>query len=228
MARKISFGLNEFYHLYNRGVEKWAIFNDNRDYNRFISLLYIANNRTPVRMETFFQKGLTLQDVFKLDRTESLIDIGSYCLMPNHFHVLVREKINGGISLFMQKLSTGYTMYFNKKNERTGALFQGTFKSKHVNNDAYFDYLFSYIHLNPIKLLNPQWKELDESGIKEMEGFIESFEYSSYLDYLGKNRSQQGILNKEILPEQFSKNFNFKKITNDWLRYKSTISDMQG
>lgn len=107
-------------------------------------------------------------------------------------------------------------------------MFQGTFKSKHVNNDAYFDYLFSYIHLNPIKLLNPQWKELDESGIKEMEGFIESFEYSSYLDYLGKNRSQQGILNKEILPEQFSKNFNFKKITNDWLRYKSTISDMQG
>ena len=84
--------------------------------------------------------------------------------MPNHFHILVKEKIENGISKFMGKLTTGYSMYFNKRYDRTGSLFQGVFKSVHADSDEYLKYLFAYIHLNPIKLINPEWKE---NGIKD-------------------------------------------------------------
>ena len=91
-----------------------------------------------------------------LPRKETLVDIGAYCLMPNHFHLLIRETAEGNISRFMLKLQTGYPMYFNKKYQRTGALFEGKFKAKHITNDNHLKYLFAYLHLNPVKITDPQ------------------------------------------------------------------------
>src|SRR3990167_6058915 len=124
MERKFSFSVGEFYHLYGRGVEKRTIFLDQSDYSRFIRLLYIANSEKP--FEYKLVRGLPLE---KVNRGGSLVSIGAYCLMPNHFHLLVREKTEGGISKFMSKLMTAYSMYFNKKNSRTGRLFQNTFQA---------------------------------------------------------------------------------------------------
>ncbi|OGJ11058.1 hypothetical protein A2467_03325, partial [Candidatus Nomurabacteria bacterium RIFOXYC2_FULL_36_8] len=140
----------EYYHIYNRGVEKREIFLDKEDYFHFLKLLYICNSN----------KSITLRNISdNFDRGETIVDIGAYCIMPNHFHVLCYEKIENGISTFMKKLSTAYAMYFNKKYIRTGILFQGRFKSEHANTDGYLKYLYAYIHLNPAKLKNPKWKE---------------------------------------------------------------------
>lgn len=159
MANRDPFALEEWYHCYNRGVDKRRIFESARDYERFLVGMFVGNSDLPVHISNL--KSSRLQDVLKDDsfeRGDPLVEIGAYCLMSNHFHLLIRELIEGGIARFMQKLCTGYTMYFNTKNERTGALLAGTFKSKHVSDDRYFKHLVSYFHLNPAELIDSGWK----------------------------------------------------------------------
>ena len=145
MTRKIEFSVDEYYHLYNRGTDKRKIFTTSGEYSRFLILLYLCNSNTSVDVGDYVRQGLTLSEIYGKEKGKELVSIGTYCLMPNHFHILIREKIKGGISLFMQKLQTAYTMYFNKKHERNGSLFQGTFKAEHITKDTYLKYLFAYI-----------------------------------------------------------------------------------
>ena len=216
MARNFSFATGEFYHIYNRGTDKRRIFMSRSDRNRFLALLYLANQDEPVDLKL---QGLTLLEI---ERTgEPLIEIVAYCLMPNHFHLLIRELEEGGISKFMQKITTGYTMYFNKWHERNGALFQGTFKATHVADDRYLRYLISYIHLNPIKLIEPKWKEVGITDKARAERYLENYTESSYLDYLGKKRPEGMILTHEALPEYFSSGADFKTFVTEWLTYSS-------
>lgn len=120
------------------------------------------------------------------DDREKLVNIGAYCLMPNHFHILVHEKSEGGISKFMLKLSTAYSMYFNKLNDRSGALFQGPFKAKHADNDEYLKYLFAYIHLNPLKIIDPNWRNYGAIDRSKAESYVKNYPYSSFGDYFKK------------------------------------------
>ena len=128
MSRNIEFEPEEYYHLYNRGTEKRIIFRHDKDRNRFLASLYVSNGSNTIHASN--HQALTIPELLTLDRGEPLVDICAYCLMPNHFHLLVRERTEGGIARFMQKLLTGYTMYFNTINERSGALFQGKIQSR--------------------------------------------------------------------------------------------------
>jgi putative transposase len=163
-----------------------------------------------------------------LDKIEvggKLVAIGAYVQMGNHFHVLAKEISKDGISTFMEKLSTGYSKYFNKKYERTGALFQGVFKAEHVSRDEYLKYLFAYIHLNPVKLIDPEWKE---NGIKDRESakrYLEQYTYSSYLDHLGKKREEGLILTPKEFPEYFEDRTDFEQYINDWLMFKDEFAE---
>ena len=217
MNRKFQFSVGEFYHLYNRGSNKMIIFLDDSYKKRFIKLLFVCNSKKPVVFKTI--QGLPLDEI---DRGETLVDIGSYCLMPNHFHLLIREKMENGISLFMEKLSTAYSMYFNKKNERTGGLFEGTFKAIYANDDDYLKYLFTYIHLNPIKIIDPNWKEEGIKDKNKAKEFLREYVFSSYMDYLGADRPESGIINKQVFPDYFSTQQDFNYTINDWLSFKST------
>ncbi|MEK7629726.1 MAG: transposase [Patescibacteria group bacterium] len=222
-TRKFKFSVGEYYHLYNRGIEKRIIFNNTDDYDRFILLLYLCNSSNSVDIKNLFDEGMTFNDILNLDRGNSLVSIGSYVLMPNHFHILAKEVIEGGISKFMSKLSTGYSMYFNRKYKRSGSLFEGRFKIIHANRDEYLKYLFVYIHLNPIKLIDPSWKE---KGIKDMlkvEKYLASYKYSSYLDYNGVSRLENGLLDINSFPEYFCSKKEFNDFNRDWLSYKSSI-----
>ena len=118
----------------------------------------------------------------------------------------------------MRKLGTGYTMYFNVLYERTGALFQGKFKARHVDNEVYARYLFSYIHLNPVKLIEPNWKGTGISDRGRAEQYIRQYRYSSFLDYLTEgHRPQRILLAPESLPmESLPKDFEIA--VNDWLQ----------
>ena len=197
--RTVSLTEGEYYHIYNRGNSKQEVFRDKQDYERFVSLLFACNSDKKLVVRNVAD-SLTLYD---FERGESLVAIGAYVLMPNHFHILLTPLVEGGVSKFMQKLSTAYSMYFNKKYERTGGLFEGKFKSQHVGDDRYLKYLFSYIHLNPVKLIDPAWKE---SGIKSKNktlDFLRTYKYASYLDFSGIKRSEGKILDTSLFPNYF-------------------------
>lgn len=217
MTRSIEFSPDEYYHIYNRGTEKRKIFMRGKDTRRFLALLYLANQSEATELKL---QGRTLEEITEPRNGERLVDIVAYCLMPNHFHLLIREVTHGGISKFMQKITTGYTMYFNKQNERSGSLFQGKFKATHVDDDRYLQYLISYIHLNPIKLIEPKWKEIGIADKACAERYLETYTPSSYLDYLGKERPEGMILTRETLPEYFSSGADFKSFVTEWLTYE--------
>ena len=141
--------------------------------------------------------------------------------MSNHFHLLVREKVEGGITKFMGKLSTGYSMYFNKKNERSGALFEGRFKAKHADTDEYLKYLFSYIHLNPVKLIDPEWKENGIGDRGRAKEYLAKYDYSSYPEYLGTIRPEKGVLERDVFPEYFLEPKDFEGFIDDWLAFST-------
>ncbi len=223
MARNLKISINEYYHIYNRGVEKRDIFLDDGDRNRFVILLYLLNcsYKKPVELRTY--RGLSFAEYFIIKREgERLLDIGAYCLMDNHFHLLVKERIEGGISLFMHRLATAYTMYFNKKYNRTGSLFQGVFKVQHADSDDYLKYLYSYIHLNPLKKIDTNWKEkASKLDVLMVKDYLSGYDYSSFIDYVNGDRVEKNILNMESFPRSFESREDFVKNIFDWLDYGS-------
>ena len=144
--------------------------------------------------------------------------------MPNHFHLYItvsqRCNLGGNISLFIKKLCTAYSMYFNKRYSRTGGLFEGTFKSNRVISDQYARYLFSYIHLNPVKLIDKDWRK---NGIKDFVKtmqFLQNYKWSSYQDHKGVVRPENKILDLDKFPKYFQdvKDFDIEII--EWLKNK--------
>ena len=119
----------------------------------------------------------------------------------------------------MQKLMTGYTMYFNKKNNRNGSLFQGKFKATHVADDRYLRYLVSYIHLNPVKLIEPKWKETSITNRAVAERHLAQYWQSSYRSYLNETHSEDAILSAKVLPAYFDSGMKFKELVTEWLTY---------
>ncbi len=210
-VRKITFSLDEFYHLYSRGVDKRLIFLDDDDRNRFVRLLYLCNGTKPLNYRDTM--GLKLSDI---DTGDKLVGVGAYCLMPNHFHLLIKEVNEGGIVKFMSKLLTAYSSYFNRKYERVGALFGSEFKSEHANDDTYLRYLFAYIHLNPVKLIDSDWRtrQIDTEVIKS---FLKRYQYSSFLDYIDDGREERLILNKQSFPTYFADSSDFLAQMHEWL-----------
>lgn len=215
MTRSVIIAPNEFYHVYNRGIEKRKIFLTHADHERFIALLYLANQFEATDLK---YQGRSMSEI-KNRAGNPLVEIVAYCLMSNHFHLLLREKVEGGIARFMQKLTTGYTMYFNKRNDRSGPLFQGTYKASHVQDDFYFRYLISYIHLNPVKIIDPLWKENGIQDRLRAERYLERYAYSSYPDYLGEVRPHGRLLEKSIANDIFPAVSDFKECVTEWLTY---------
>ncbi len=198
MERKFSFSSGETYHIYNRGVNKQLVFLTDHDRFRFLILLYLTNNKKEVHISNY--RGFSLQDYFVLEKGEPLVEIVAYCLMPNHFHLILKEIEDGGISKFMLKLLTGYGMYFNKKNDRTGPVFDGCFKAKHVAEDSSLEYLLAYVHLNPVKIKDEEsWSEKKITNLSKAKDFLESYRFSSYPAFLGQNRPENNILNYSSL-----------------------------
>ena len=208
MGRNLEFGVDEWYHCYNRGVDRRKIFLGKKDYDRFLALLYLGNSSIPAHLSNLTQskQGSTLLGLaMEEERGETLVDVGAYCLMPNHYHLLIREKEPGGITEYMRKLGTGYTMYFNKKEERTGPLLGGTFKAKHIADDRYFRRVVNYIHANSAELVEPKWKEGVARSPKKTAEFLASYQYSSLPEYSGHLSSSHStsIVNMELVRDMY-------------------------
>jgi putative transposase len=197
--QKDPFAPGEWYHCYNRGTERRTIFHTPRDYERFLMLLYACNSTKVIHVSNIKKgkKGPTLSEILVLDRAEPLVTVASYALMPNHYHLLLRENAEGGITSFIRKVSTAYAMYYNLKRERSGTLFQGKFKARHVSENFYFRRVINYIHANPAELFEPEWKQGIVRNARSLEQSLTNYRFSSWSDYVGIDRLEARIIDKE-------------------------------
>jgi len=171
-----------FYHIYNRGVEKKRIFLDKQDHVVFLALLkkYLT---PPPEDPTKSLNTPVYKSVYKE------IDLLCYCLMPNHFHLLLKQLEQDSMTKLLRRVGSSYSIYFNKKYERVGPLFQGRYKAIAIDNENYLLHLSRYIHLNPFDTLK----------VRPYEGrTFQEYEWSSYADYLG-NRHTEWVKTEMIL-----------------------------
>lgn len=201
MERKFKFAIDEYYHIYNRGVEKRVIFKDKNDYSRFVKILYALNNKEPITMEKIFKENRGKNIFLTKRKGDPLVNIGAYCLMPNHFHLLLKEVEEGGISKFLNKIQTSHSMFFNLKYKRRGRLFEGTFKAQHIDSESYYQYLISYIHLNPVKVRFPEWESEENSNIDEIKKSLDAHSFSSYYDFFVGERPESNLLDRKEFPD---------------------------
>lgn len=188
---------NGYYHIYNRGVEKRKIFLDNQDYKVFLSYLKIyltpkedSINEAKDKDTEIESKEKIISEIYTLNNFFGKIELISFVLMPNHFHLELKQKNKKEIESFMRSLITKYSKYFNKKYERVGPLFQGRYKAILVQNTEYLLYLSKYIHRNPLELLNK-------------DQLLESYSWSSYPTYL--NNLKIYWVNQELICSSFLK-----------------------
>lgn len=209
----------EIYHIYNRGVEKRSIFSGNKDRFRFIHDLFEFNDVNPTSNNNYFlsksHEYIEVQPRYIKRPRKLIVEILAFCLMSNHFHLLLRQKRKGGIINFMKKLGTGYTMYFNKKHERVGPLFQGRFKAVHVGSDEYFRHLCHYIHLNPLDMTMPEWREGKIKNHNSAMAYLKNYRWSSFQDY-SSIKNFPSVISKDLVSEVFENKY--KQDLEDWLR----------
>jgi putative transposase len=191
------FVTGEIYHIFNRGVDKRNIFSDQKDLDRFFQSMVVFNSVEPV--------GSLYEQSFLLEKEKSkpLVKFIAYNLLPNHFHFILEQVVEGGISEFMKRLLGGYSWYFNKKNKRSGSLFQGTFKSKHIDSNEYLLHVSVYVNLNDKIPLGGETAKLSKS---------------SWDEYIDSNKNSENICSgKDIVLEQYDSVEDYKQFASSSL-----------
>ena len=210
MAKRLNFQTEEYYHIYNRGVDKREIFSDNYDYIRFLEGLKEFNQIETVGSLRDLKIKRELDENSGPTAGAPLIEIISYNLLPNHFHLLVKQNIDKGISDFMQRMG-GYTWYYNNRYKRSGSLFQGKFKAVHIDSQEYLEYLSAYINGNDM---------IHRKTSDVLEGHV----MSSYNYYLGKKESDIPI-NKNIILKNFQSIGDYGKFVKDVIKNSQEKKD---
>ena len=197
------FGNDEFYHVINRGVEKRLTFLDKRDYQRFLETMGYYRFKNPPTRFSFRNRPNILK---KNSNNEVLVEVTCFCLMPNHFHLLLKQIKENGISIFLSKLTNSYTKYFNTKHKRVGPLFQGSFKAVRIENDEQLVHTSRYIHLNPL--------------IDYLVKNLRVYQYSSYRQFLDL---EDGFCKIHYVLDHFPSLGAYEKFVLDQEEYGRTI-----
>ena len=223
-SKRPQFITGQFYHVFNRGVEKRNIFQQVSDYFRFIFCLYELNDKKLIKMRDRIseRKKRKYTGATRVSDREDLVEVIVFCFMPNHYHLILRQLVDGGISLFTKKLADSYVGYFNLKHNRMGmgSLFQGRFKSVHVKDDRQLLALICYIFTNPVELIEKNWKEIGVKDIKKVIQFLESYRWSNYLDCIGIPNFPS-VTKRDFIMEFLGGSDGIKKSIKDWILYKT-------
>lgn len=213
-GREIPLVTDQIYHVVNRGIAEQPIFLREKDYERALeTLLYYKNTHLPLRYSFFMrlpakQRGEILTSL--KEKRGVLVDIMAYCLMPNHIHLLVIQRKDNGISIFMSNFANSYTRYFNTKRNRRGPIFEGKFKAIRIETDEQLLHVSRYIHLNPYT-----------SYIVKTLNQLEHYPYSSFSEYLGY--SQSNVCQKELILNQFSNRNSYKNFVFNQADYQRKV-----
>ena len=231
-GQKTQLASRETYHVVVRAVGDTEVFLDENDYYRGIFSLYEFNNnnsitiqaRRKARQSFKKQADRSLTPILaEADKRKKIVEVMSFCFMPNHIHLMLRQIKDNGISLFMQKLGGGFAGYFNKKYSRKGHLFSN-FKAIHIRSDEQLRNCFVYIHVNPTSLIEPGWKENGVKNPIEVNNFLkEKYRWSSYWDYIGK-KNFSSVTEREFLTDVMGGNNGCSQAINDWIEYKKEIA----
>ena len=204
------YGSGGYYHIYNRGVEKRLIFLEEADFKTFLGYMRLYLSPPNLQGQALKDEaGKTIPPSHVPNNFAGEIELLAYCLMPNHFHLFIKQNSDRGIAKFMQSLVQRYVMYFNRKYTRIGTLFQGKYKTVLVTNENQFTYITKYIHRNPLKLSLSPPSGPGPEGLRE-------YKYSSYGNYLGLFK-QNWVKTEDIL-SYFSK-------TNPHNTYQSFVEE---
>jgi putative transposase len=194
--RKVQLANGECYHIFNRGVDKRKVFIDAKDYERYILSMILMNDEQDglmIRWRNLKRSSpnVSLNEFLRLNlrKRKKLVEIISYCCNQNHYHLILKQLREKGIERFMQRISTGYTMYFNEKNHRSGSLFQGRFKSTHIDSNELLLHLSVYVNCNS-----------EIHGIEKSE----KYHWCSFPDYVGIRKYDILNVNKNIILDQFA------------------------
>lgn len=196
----------ELFHALNRGVDGRRIFMDDKDRLRFIHDLYEFNDTKPADNNSGYHfKSRDIVSPYIDRKRERIVDIHGWVLMHNHYHLLLSERVENGISKFLRKLNVGYSKYFNEKQKRSGTLFQGRTKKILIERDAHLLYILHYIHLNPLDYLKGSegWRVRDgmkSVNMEEVIPYLQQYRWSSYLDYSG-TKNFPSILTTDLFKE---------------------------
>jgi putative transposase len=216
-TRKFVFSNEQIYHVYNRGVEKRQTFMSKRDFQRATDTInYYRFMDTPKKFSDFLSLPTELRSVYFDNIHLNLnnhVEIIAYCLMPNHFHFLVKQKKEHGITQFMTKFTNSYTKYFNKKYKRVGPLFQGIFKAVHIENDEQLVHVCRYILLNPVTAYLVEFDDL------------QSYQWSSYNEYF--NFSINSFCNTSLVKDLFPSTPDFKQFLFDQVSYARQLDNIK-
>lgn len=215
--RPVSFAEGEWYHCYSRGVEKKNTFSTPKDYARFIETMYLTNSVKSAHRSDFYLRSHG--DILSTKLDKPLVSIGAWCLMPNHFHILLKETKRGGISKYMQKLGTAYTMYFNKKNSHIGGVFVKPFRAKHISDDQYLRKVSEYIHMNPADIVSPGWRDGGSGNKKHLVSKLLDYPYSSLLDYETRQRPEASLLSQDARELIGTSHKGIEKVVDDAVEY---------
>ncbi len=208
----------DFFHTFNRGVDKRNIFLDDKDRFRFVHDLYEFNDQDRVFDVGYrSNKFLDIASPEMKKKRKLLVDIHCFCLMGNHYHLLLSPRVENGISMFMKKLNMGYAKYFNQKYKRKGALFEGRYKSVLIDTESHFIHIPYYIHLNPLDFISPEWRNRTIKNSKAAIKFLENYRWSSFLDYLG-NKNFPSITERSFLLKIFKGTGNHRTEILNWIK----------
>jgi len=211
-SRKEILANGEYYHVFNRAENKRPIFSKTADCNRAIGLLeYYRFAETPMRFSYLMSYGLDKRaNILKRVNTKDLlITVISFSLMPNHFHLLLRQEKSGGISRYLAQFQNSYTKYLNTKNLKDGHTFKGQFKAVRIEDGEQLQHIVRYIHINP----------LTSFVVKDFED-LEKYPYSSLQEYLGLRK---GFCDKAIILSNFKSKKSYRDFLFDQVGYQQEL-----
>lgn len=215
--RKEQFVNGHYYHVFNRGVDRRILFLDRYDYERFYESIYLFND------SNYRHEGGRITR--KLDRLARLLETGldrkplvrivAYCFLPNHFHVFLEQLQENGIQTFFHRLQMGYAHYFNLRHRRSGGLFENPFQAVLIEDEAHFQHLSRYIHLNALDTSPIKWREGEVTDWNIAEDALDRYPWSSHHVYLGHDE-EYPVVDREIVTRLFSSPDDYLKFLKGW------------
>jgi len=212
--RKTILSTGEFYHIFNRALDNQPIFVNKRDCQRFIDVLFFYQRNPQIRFSHFMNLPLKERgDIFKqINKNKKLVEISAFVLMPNHFHFLLQQKEENGVSLFLSRVTNSYTRYYNTKYKRKGDLFESVFKAVRVETEEQLIHLSRYIHINPVVSF-----VIDEKNLI-------SYSFSSFSEYL---KGKSSLLDLKPVLNHFKNLQDYKKFVFDQIDYGKELEKIK-